>query len=299
MLTEKTLRKLSGIEKCSKSGKHRVQDLFKIATESPCLWMQAYTNLASNKGTMTPGIDEQTIDGHSLERSREIITLLKENKYVPKPSKRVYVPKNNGKLRNSGSSGKRPLGIPCYSDKLVQEVWRILLERVYEPIFNKDSHGFRPERSCHTALKNIRNVWNGTKWFIEFDIKGCFDNIDHQKLIEILERRINDPKFIRIIKLMLKAGYVERWQYHKTYSGTPQGGICSPILANIYLHELDKIINNIQTKYTIGKNRKANLNYKRIGDRKIFISRKINKLRKEGDTQSAKKLFEAWKSYAE
>jgi len=181
---------------------------------APDLWEQAYGNIYANKGGMTPGVDGQTIDGHSDARAENLRQLLRENRYVPTPAQRVYIPKPNGKLR--------PLGMPTANDKLVQEVWRMILESIYEPVFHDTSHGFRPQRSCHTALKKIA-YWSGTKWFIEFDIEGYFDNIDHKVLMGLLEKKIDDEKFLNVIRKMTKAGYVENWKYHGSYSGTPQG----------------------------------------------------------------------------
>jgi group II intron reverse transcriptase/maturase len=166
---------------------------------------------------MTAGSDGLTIDGYSEERAANLRELLRDNRYVPTPVKRVYIPKANGK--------QRPLGIPGPHDKQVQEVWRMILEAIYEPVFKDSSHGFRAARSCHTALKDIKHTWSGVKWFIEFDIEGYFDNIDHQILMQLLEKRIDDVKFLNVIRKMLRAGYLEDWKYHNTYSGTPQGGI--------------------------------------------------------------------------
>ena len=175
-------------------------------------YLMAYAKIYAKEGNMTQGVDGQTIDGMSLERIERLIESLKDCSYQPKPSKRVYTPKKNG--------GKRPLGIPSFEDKLVQEVVRNLLEAMYEKTFSIHSHGFRPEKSCHTALMQVKDRFTGAKWFVEGDIKGFFDNIDHHKLIELLKRRINDGKFIDLIWKFLKAGFLEDWQYHKTYSGT-------------------------------------------------------------------------------
>ena len=196
---------------------HKVKDLFQFILNAPDLWEQAYGNIYANKGGMTPGVDGLTIDGYSHERAVNLRELLRENRYVPPPVKRAYIPKPNGK--------QRPLGKPTANDKQVQEVWRMILESIYEPVFNDNSHGFRIQRSCHTALENIIRTWTGTKWFIEFDIEGYFDNIDHKILMELLEKKIDDTRFLNVIRKMLKAGYVEEWMYHPTYSGTPQGGI--------------------------------------------------------------------------
>src|SRR5713101_8389392 len=218
MLSERTLSKLRGMRQCSANG-HKVKDLFQMVLNAPDLWEQAYGNIYANKGAMTPGVDGLTMDGYSHERAENLRELLRENRYVPTPGRREYVPKPNGK--------QRPLGMPTANDKQVQEVWRMVLEAIYEPVFQDSSHGFRPKKSCHTALKDI-GYWTGTKWFIEFDIEGYFDNIDHKILMGLLEKKIDDTKFLNVIRKMAKAGYVEEWKYHHTYSGTPQGGIVTP-----------------------------------------------------------------------
>ncbi len=277
MLTAKTRRKLKGLETCSLKGEHKCRDLFKIALECHDLWLQAYANIYANSGATTVGSDGVSLDGQSLERIDNLISSLKSNEYSPVPSRRVYIPKSNGK--------KRPLGVPSGNDKLVQEVWRMLLEAVYEPTFQDSSHGFRPSRSCHTALKQIQTSWTGSKWFIEFDIKGYFDNISHSRLIEIVEKRIEDRKFISVIKQMLRAGYMEEWKFHKTYTGTPQGGVVSPILANIYLNELDQFVTGLQNSVNCGKQRKRNLEYGRIRNRRAKVSREIELAKQEGDVE--------------
>src|SRR5882724_7802190 len=196
MLSERTLKKLQGIRKCSSNG-HKVKDLFQFVLNAPDLWEQAYGNIYANRGAMTPGIDGLTIDGYSQDRAANLRELLMNNRYVPTPVKRVYIPKPNGK--------QRPLGMPNPNDKQVQEVWRMILESIYEPVFKDSSHGFRIQRSCHTALETIVRTWRGTKWFIEFDIEGYFDNIDHKILMGLLEKKIDDVKFINVIRKMLKA----------------------------------------------------------------------------------------------
>lgn len=227
-------------------------------------YLDAYAKIYPNKGSNTKGIDDDTIDGMSLERIEKLIEKLKNQSYQPKPARRVYIPKKNGK--------PRPLGIPSFEDKLVQEVTRRILESIYEPQFSDNSHAFRPNRSCHTALVQIRNTFTGTRWFIEGDIKGFFDNIEHHTLINLLRKRIKDEKFINLIWKFLRAGYVEKWEFHKTYSGTPQGGIISPILSNIYLNELDRYIEKYSLQYNKGKKRTHNLEYhnlaSKIGHRK-------------------------------
>ena len=194
----------------------RVNGLFRLM-KAPLLWELAYQKIAPNKGAMTPGVDGETFDGFSPEKVRSIISRLADGTYRPSPVRRVYIPKANGK--------KRPLGVPTTEDRLVQEVVRTLLEQIYEPLFSQHSHGFRPGRSCHTALEQIRATWTGVKWLVDVDVVGFFDNIDHDVLLGLLEKRIADQRFIALLRGMLKAGYVENWVFHKTYSGTPQGGV--------------------------------------------------------------------------
>ena len=237
----------------------------------PELYIESYRNIYANKGAVTKGIDDNTLDGMSYDRINKLIEHLKQGTFQPKAVRRVYIPKANRK--------KRPLGIPRGDEKLVQEGSRILLERIYEPIFINSSHGFRQGRSCHTALMEIKNTWTGVKWLIDFDIKGYFDNIDHKILLKFLEKRIEDKKFLRLIKGMLKAGYMENWKYNRTYSGTPQGGIISPILANIYLHELDKFVQEKIKLFNKGKNRAYNTEHKRISDKIKWKRKKIKRIR--------------------
>lgn len=211
------------------------------------LFLLAYENIYASQGNMTKGTDGKTIDAMSLNRIDGIIASLKDESYQPQPSRRTYIPKKNGKMR--------PLGIPSFDDKLLQECVRLLLEAVYEGSFAKNSHGFRPNHSCHTALSQVQVCFTGVKWFVEGDIKGFFDNINHEVMIGILAERIKDEKFLRIIRKFLKAGYLEGWHYRNTYSGTPQGGIISPILANIYLDKLDRYMEELKKRFDKGTER--------------------------------------------
>lgn len=213
----------------------------------------AYQKLYANTGAVTPGVDTDTADGFGSEYIEAIISELKNGTYRPNPVRRKYIQKANGKLR--------PLGIPSFRDKLLQEVVRMFLQAIYEPVFYDQSHGFRPNRSCHTALSSIKFTFQGVKWFIEGDIRGCFDNINHNALIGLIERKIKDSKFINIIRMFLKAGYVEDFEYHNTLSGTPQGGIISPILANIYLHELDRKVAEIKSDFDAPPSRAMSKEY--------------------------------------
>ena len=212
----------------------------------PDIYFIAYQHLYSNKGAGTKGVNDDTADGFSEQYVTAIIEALRTGSYEPKPVRRTYIQKKNGKLR--------PLGLPVFADKLVQEAIRMILEAIYEPIFSIYSHGFRPGRSCHTALAMIKHEFTGAKWFIEGDIKGCFDNIDHSTLIDVLNRKIKDARFLNLIRMFLKAGYMEDWNFHETYSGCPQGGIISPILANIYLNELDRYIMQLKKEFDHGYN---------------------------------------------
>jgi len=228
--------------------------LFRLL-ENPILWHEAYANIYANKGAITPGVDNQTLDGFSEERVTSIMAHLKNGTYRFQPVRRTYVPKKNGK--------KRPLGISSGDDKLVQEVVRILLERIYEPIFENSSHGFRPGRSPHTALERIGQEWTAVKWLIDMDLRDYFTTIPHDLLMRTLRKKIADERFLRLIQAMLDAGYLEDWTFHRTYSGVPQGSIVSPILANMYLHEFDQFMSHMKEQFNQGKRRRGNKAYQR------------------------------------
>jgi group II intron reverse transcriptase/maturase len=251
MLPATVMRRLEALGAISGKGK-RLNGLFRLM-ENPILWYEAYANIYANDGAMTPGAGKITLDGFSEERVASIITRLKSGTYHFQPTRRVYVPKKNGK--------KRPLGISSGDDKLVQEVVRIILERIYEPIFETSSHGFRPGRSPHTALDQIGEEWTAIKWIIDMDIRSYFDTMNHDLLLSFLQKKIEDHRFIGLIKAMLDAGYLEEWSYHQTYSGVPQGSIASPILANIYLHEFDLFMKGMKERFNVGAKRKLNKNY--------------------------------------
>ncbi|MYC69218.1 MAG: maturase [Gemmatimonadetes bacterium] len=217
---------------------------------NPDLYLRAYARLYRNSGAMTRGATGETVDGMSRRKIDTIIEALRFERYRWTPVRRVQIPKSNGK--------KRPLGIPTWSDKLVQEVMRSLLEAYYEPQFSTRSHGFRPNRGCHTALEAVTR-WRGTKWFIEGDIAQCFDRLDHEVLLAILSEQVHDNRFLRLVRYLLKAGFLEDWRYGKTLSGTPQGGIISPLLANVYLDKLDRFVEQVLIPaHTRGKSRKTN-----------------------------------------
>jgi len=254
-----------------------LEDVYKHLLD-PELYLRAYGKIYRNAGAMTRGTTKETVDGMNLQRIHNIIGLLRLERYRWTPVRRVMIPKANGKTR--------PLGIPTWSDKLVQEVLRSLLEPYYEQKFSNRSHGFRPDRGCHTALRQVRECWTGVAWFIEGDIKGCFDNIDHQVLLDIIRRDIHDNRLLRLIDGLLKAGYMEDWQYHDSASGTPQGGIISPLLANVYLDDLDKFVEGtLIPAYTKGEVRKTNRRYGALG-------KQLRKARERKDLEQVKRITE-------
>lgn len=252
---------LNSLSKQSKNLTYQFQRLYRNLY-NPEFYLLAYKNIYANEGSMTPGVDGETLDGMSSPRINRIIQSLKDRSYRPKPARRTYIAKKNN------SKKRRPLGIPSGDDKLVQEVVRMILESIYEPTFSDLSHGFRPNRSCHTALEQLQRTFAGANWFVEGDIQACFDSFDHHVMIEILRRRIDDEAFISLMWKFLKAGYMEQWQYHKTYCGTPQGSGISPILANIYLNELDKHMEEYKASFVRGNrySRKPNPVYRRLND---------------------------------
>jgi RNA-directed DNA polymerase len=273
MLSARTGDKLRAISEVVRKGR-RVKDLRRLMNH-PDLWMQAYLNIQGNKGALTRGTNTTTMDGYSPERAANLVELIREGRYKPNPVRRVNIPtKVAGKMR--------PLGIPSADDKQVQEVVRMILERIYEPLFKDSSHGFRPSRSCHTALQPMQRGWTGVKWFIDIDIKGYFNNINHEILMELLKKKIEDNQFLALIRDMLKAGYVEDWQFHKTFSGTPQGGIVSPILANIYLHELDEFMEKKRQEFNEGKMRKRGKEWDQVR-RRLILKRAQFKALQEGN----------------
>ena len=270
-------RVLNSLNEHSKDSSYKFERLYRILFNEELFYV-AYQKIASNGGSTTKGSDGRSIDEMSLARIEMLIASLKDESYQPHPSRRVHIPKKNGKTR--------PLGIPAFEDKLVQEVVRMILEAIYEGHFETTSHGFRPKRSCHTALLHIQKTFSGAKWFIEGDIKGFFDNIDHDVLVGILRERISDDRFIRLIRKFLKAGYVEDWTFHNTYSGMPQGGIVSPILANIYLDKLDKYVKEYIRHFDMGTKRRPGKESNDLANERKRTVRKLKKV-KDGTEKAA------------
>lgn len=242
------------------------------------LYQRAYARLYPNGGAMTQGSTSETVDGMSLVKIDNLIDTLRYERYQWTPVRRVYIPKSNGK--------QRPLGIPSWSDKLLQEVIRSIMDAYFDPQFSPLSHGFRPEHGCHTALHQIEQVWTGTVWFIEGDIKQYFDNIDHELLIGMLAEHIHDGRFLKLIRELLAAGYLEDWKFNKTLSGTPQGGVLSPLLSNVYLHKFDQWVETeLIPAHTHGQERKRNRAYQRLNN-------KLYDMRQRGQTVGAKALIQ-------
>lgn len=224
---------LLSIMKRDKRG--RYTRLYKLICQKELL-LAGYNKIKSNPGNLTPGTDGKTLDGIDMKWFEKIIQELKSESFKFTSVKRILIPKKNGKLR--------PLGIPNIRDKIVQQAMLMILEQIYEPIFSNLSFGFRPNRSTHSALREISH-WNGTTWAIEGDIKGFFDNINHNRLVKLLCNKINDQQFIDLIWKLLRAGYLEGNSFKVSSLGVPQGGIVSPMLSNIYLHEFDIFMENI------------------------------------------------------
>ena len=243
---------------------------------NPQLYLLAYGRIYSNDGAMTPGVTRETVDGMSLGKIGRIIDAVRHERYRFSPARRVYIPKKNGKLR--------PLGMPAWSDKLLGEVVRLLLDAYYEPVFSGRSHGFRPGRGCHTALGEVARTWTGTTWFVEGDVADCFGSLDHEIMIKILAEKIRDNRFLRLMRNMLQAGYLEDWVWNATLSGAPQGGPVSPVLSNIYLHKLDDFVGNtLIPEYTRGETRTRNKEYERV-------RHAYRRARKSGNHEKAREL---------
>jgi group II intron reverse transcriptase/maturase len=244
---------------------------------NPQVYLMAYGRIYANQGAMTPGATQETVDGMSLGRIDRIIDAMRHERYRFSPVRRVYIPKRSGKLR--------PLGLPTWSDKLVGEVVRLLLEAYYEPMFCDRSHGFRPGRGCHTALREVANTWTGTSWFIEGDLADCFGSFDHEVMLSILAEKIHDNRFLRLVRNMCQAGYLEDWKWGATLSGVPQGGVASPVLSNIYLHKLDVFAETVLIpEYTRGKLRARSPEYRKA-------ERAIRRAREQRDRAQMRELY--------
>jgi len=246
------------------------------------LYLTAYGKIYRNAGAMTPGTTKETVDGMSEEKIASIMEAMRYERYRCNPVRRMYIPKKNGK--------QRPLGMPTWSDKLVQEVLRSILSAYYEPQFSDHSHGFRPGRGSHTALQEIYDKWPGTNWFIEGDISTCFDRLDHELILKTLQEKVHDGRIIRLVQNMLDAGSMENGKRQKTLSGTPQGGSISPILSNILLDKLDKYVETVLIpKYTRGEKKRPDPEYIQL-QRQYYVQRKRGN---KEEARSLRKQFQA------
>ncbi|WP_233269567.1 reverse transcriptase/maturase family protein [Alteribacillus sp. YIM 98480] len=267
-MAKNPFRQLDVIRDASRK-KSMISDCYRLMYNKE-LWIKAYAKLYPNTGNLTKGTSDETIDRFSLQKIDDIVDQLKAGTFRFAPVRRDYIPKSNGK--------KRLLGVPNFKDKMVQEVMRMILENVYEPVFSDNSHGFREGRSCHTALSQIKNTWKGLTWCIKGDIKRFYDHMDHSVLINLISKKVNDRRFLLLIHNALTSGIMENWTYHQTYSGTPQGGFISPIFANIYLHEFDMFMEKQLKKFDNGKVRVRKGEYTKIRSKISTLSRKIKRL---------------------
>ena len=210
--------------------------------------MQSHNNMKAGKASGIDNVTKYEYEANLGENIEDLVGRMKRNAYRPQPARRVYIPK-------PGSNNKRPLGIPAYEDKLVQAVLAEILNAIYEQDFLECSFGFRPNRGCHDALQLLDKILNkpSIHYVVDTDIKGFFDNIDHEWMMKFIEHRIEDKNLRRLISRFLKAGITEAGIRYDTPQGTPQGGVCSPILANIYLHyTLDLWFDKIVRKHCRG-----------------------------------------------
>ena len=245
-------------------------------------WLDtALDAIRSNKGFTTPG--SNGVRGSDLDDQRlnKLAEQLRTGTYQPTPVRRVFIPKRNGKLR--------PLGLPSAEDKVVQSAIKLILEPIYEQSFRNCSHGFRPQRSCHTALR-ASLLQRTPTWTIEGDLQSYFDTIDHGVLLTVLRKKIADERLIELIRKFLKAGYLHQQHWYPTWSGSPQGGVLSPLLANVLLHEFDQYVED-----TLGANQPKgreytdhNPAYNRIN---LKLNRRSHRLRRETNPEKRAKLL--------
>lgn len=268
----KTISKLNKITILAKQHPNGIIDrnLYPLLLEED-LYLIAYEKLKSKPGNMTPALDETTLDGFSKETIKSITDDFRNFTFKFKPSRRTFIPKSNG--------GTRPLTIASPIDKIILEVLRNILECIFEPLFHESSHGFRPNKGCHTALKYIDTNFKSTRVIIEGDISKYFDNVDHKILINILRKKIKDDKFIQVINKALKCGYGELHEPIKhNIIGTPQGSPLSPILSNIYLNEFDKYLTKLKESFDEGNKPQRNKVYRKLSSLLSRNPEKANKL---------------------
>jgi retron-type reverse transcriptase len=242
-MSQETLMRLEHLRKLNSNREWVNHDLYRLMYRED-LYILAYERIKSKPGNITAGTDEQTLDGFSLEAIREIIGEMRTEQFRFKPVRTAFIPKANGKMRK--------LGIPCVRDKVVQEVMHMILKAIYDSphgaYFQQNSHGFRPNRSCHTALREFRGKWSAVNWLIEGDIRACFDEIEHHTLITLLGKKIQDQRFLNLIWKLLNAGYMD-------------------------LHELDEFVERLRTELERGEEKRRDSNYQRLARRKSRLAR--------------------------
>jgi group II intron reverse transcriptase/maturase len=240
------------------------------------LYLTAYGRIYRNAGAMTPGVTDETADGTGLHTFDTIIAALRQERYQWHPARRTYIPKKNGK--------KRPLGMPTWSDQLLAEVMRMILDAYFNGTCSEHAHGFRSERGWHTALREIYHTWKGTTWIIEGDIADGFGSLNHDLILSALAEHLQDGRFLNLVRPLLDAGYMEDWKLNKTLSGVPQGSILSPVRSTILLHKLDRFVETERMpQYNKGRKRKANQAYRSLINR-------AHRLRKQGQREAAQKI---------
>jgi group II intron reverse transcriptase/maturase len=267
--------RLEYLRKANSNRQWKNDDLYRLLYRVD-LYILAYERIKSKPGNMTPGMDGETLDGFSIQTIQTIIEEMRTEHFRFKPVRTTFIPKANGKMRK--------LGIPCVIDKVVQEAMRLILEAIYDSpygsYFRGTSHGFRPNHSCHTALREFREKWSAVNWLIEGDIRACFDELNHLVLVTTLRKKIHDERFLNLIWKLLNAGYMDLHGREKeSLIGSPQGGILSPILANAYLHELDEFVEGLQAKREKGKRKQRNPPYQRLSHQK-------SRMVKHGETKT-------------
>lgn len=237
MLKQKAQRLCSTLYQCAKDNPNRKFHAVYDKIYRPDILKTAWLKVKANKGSA--GIDKVTIEqivNDIGERNflNELYKKLKDGSYKPSPVRRVWIPKAN-------SDKKRPLGIPTVEDRVVQQAAKSVLEPIFETTFRDSSYGFRPKRNAHQAMKTIRKASKKAYWVVDVDIKGYFDNINHRKLMVLVEEKISDRRMLKLIESWLKCGVLEDGSVKTSELGSPQGGVISPLLANIYLNFLDRI----------------------------------------------------------
>ena len=267
-MSQETFMRLEHLRQLNSNRQWVNEDVYRLMYKED-LYILAYERIKSKPGNMTPGTDEETLDGFSLEAIREIIQEMRTEQFRFKPVRTTFIPKTNGKMRK--------LGIPCVRDKIVQEVMHMILEAIYDsphgPYFQETSHGFRPNRSCHTALREFRGKWTAMNWLIEGDIRACFDELDLHVLVTLLQKKIQDQRFLNLIWKLLKAGYMDlHGTKRESLIGSPQGSLVSPILANVYLHELDEFVEELRQGLGKGEAKHRDPTYRKISKEKARMA---------------------------